>query len=535
MERLDQAALDGVLTCMLEQEPLARVVAIAENGLFVPMPSSVPLRGHVVISGASSALDLVVPDDIVVVIETWEAARDAGTAKAAVHPLVAPQMEVELHFVDVTHCFGVYLGFVIGVPDITATSDAGGQAESALRPRYGVMHKNDLAVVTWCDESALRILALSQAELVGRRTLELVHPDDHQRAIANWLDLLGRPGAARRVRLRHRRSDGEWIWFEITNHNLLNDPEHGCILAEMVDISDEMAATEALRAGEELLRQLTEALPVGVVQFDAAGRVVYRNDRLASILGRDLPPALGEADGSSDRPSGGSGGLGELSESVAGVLATGQDADFEAAHGDLDGAARRIDVRLRALRRSDGEVIGAIACLNDITEAAQLREELAHQATFDALTGCLTRRAVLVHLDTMLRSGPPVTVLFIDLDGFKQVNDQHGHAVGDALLRHVGGCLLAHAGPDDVVGRLGGDEFLIVMTTPSDERSVAAAADAAAAALGRPVVIDGVRLSARASIGAAHSPDVADADALVAAADAVMYRTKTERRATART
>ncbi|HEX2808586.1 MAG TPA: PAS domain-containing protein, partial [Kineosporiaceae bacterium] len=210
------------------------------------------------------------------------------------------------------------------------------------------------------------------------------------------MDLLGRPGAARRVRLRHRRADGEWTWFEITNHNLLNDPEHGYVLAEMVDTSDEMAATEALRAGEELLRRLTEALPVGVVQFDAVGRVVYRNDRLASILGRDLPPARNDV----DEPVAGRSGLGELSESVTGVLASGHDADFEAAQSDADGVSRRIHVRLRALRGSEGEVTGAIACVNDVTDAAQLREELAHQATFDALTGCLTRRAVLVHLDT---------------------------------------------------------------------------------------------------------------------------------------
>ncbi|HEX2808587.1 MAG TPA: hypothetical protein VHN80_20685 [Kineosporiaceae bacterium] len=165
MERLGQAALDDVLNSLLGEEPLARVVAIGENGLFVSMPDCVPLRGHVVLSNASSALDLVIPEDIVVVIETWEAARTLGTAKAGVHPLVAPEMRVELHFVDATHCFGVYLGFVIGVPDTTAANAA--SAENALRPRYGVMRKNDVAVVTACDESVLHILGLTAAELVG--------------------------------------------------------------------------------------------------------------------------------------------------------------------------------------------------------------------------------------------------------------------------------------------------------------------------------------------------------------------------------
>jgi PAS domain S-box-containing protein len=382
LERLGPAALDGVLTGLLEQQPPARVVAIGQNGLFVPMPATVPLHGHVVLEDASSALDLVIPEDIVAVIEAWEAARADGVATAVVHPLAIPDLKVQLHFVDAVERFGVYLGIVTGVPDAAMAAGAG--ADSALRPRYGVMRKNDVAVVTACDDSVLNILGMSEDELVGRRSLEFVHPDDHQRAIANWMDLLGRPGATRRVRLRHRRADGGWTWFEVTNHNLINDTEHGYVLAEMIDISEEMAATEALRAGEELLRRLTEALPLGVVQFDAAGRVIYRNDRLASILGRDLlpgeaPTAPGPSAGSNgSNGSAGSAGLTDLVQSVAGVLGSGDDADFEAEHGEPDGAPQRLHVRLRALRGSDGAVTGAIACVNDITEAAQLREELAH-------------------------------------------------------------------------------------------------------------------------------------------------------------
>jgi PAS domain S-box-containing protein len=105
------------------------------------------------------------------------------------------------------------------------------------------------------------ILGWSREEMVGHRSLEVIHPEDRPRAVANWMDTRSAPGAGRRVRLRHLHRNGSWQWFEFTNHNLLGDPKHGCVVAEMVDISDEMAALEALRANERLLRRLAETLP----------------------------------------------------------------------------------------------------------------------------------------------------------------------------------------------------------------------------------------------------------------------------------
>jgi len=81
IRRLEQSTIDTALTSLLAQDPPALVTAIGENGLFVPMPTSVPLRGHVVIEGVSSALELVVPDDINDVIDCWQAARTVGAAR----------------------------------------------------------------------------------------------------------------------------------------------------------------------------------------------------------------------------------------------------------------------------------------------------------------------------------------------------------------------------------------------------------------------------------------------------------------------
>jgi len=522
--RLEQSTIDTVLTSLLAQDPPALVAAIGENGLFVPMPTSVPLRGHVVIEGVSSALELVVPDDVNDVLDCWQAARTVGAARVLVHPATDPGLEMVIHYVDATHAHGVYLGLMFGLPDVVQGQT---QPGNALRPRYGTMEKSNLSTILSCDKSVQRMLGWDADELVGRRSLDFVHPEDRQRVIANWMDLMNSPGATRRVRQRHKRPGGGWMWLEVTNHNLLEDPDRRCMLVELVDISEEMAATEALRAGEELLRTLTEALPVGVVQLGLDGRIVYRNDRAESVMGCQL--RAGEAFAT---PVGNP----KLVEAVKATLGQGcdQDLELELVHDLRDGAVRRMNVSLRPLGAGDGGITGAIACLSDVTDAAELREELARLATYDSLTGCLSRRAVLEQLGTLTAAGAPVTVLFVDLDGFKEVNDRHGHAAGDALLRHVGACLLAGLKPGEVVGRLGGDEFLIATTGPDNDSEVAAIADATAKAVGQPLSFAGLHLTARASIGAARSTGVTDADMLVAAADAVMYRTKTERRATSR-
>ena len=100
-----------------------------------------------------------------------------------------------------------------------------------------------------------------------------------------WFEMLGMPGAVRRARMRIRHRDGTWLWFDATHYNRLDDPSAPGIYTELLDISDEMAAHEALRSAERLLRRLTEALPLGVAQIDVQGRLIHRNDRLIEILG----------------------------------------------------------------------------------------------------------------------------------------------------------------------------------------------------------------------------------------------------------
>ena len=157
----------------------------------------------------------------------------------------------------------------------------------------------------------------------------------------------------------------------------------------------------------------------------------------------------------------------------------------------------------------------------------------------DPLTGLPNREPVLAHLRTALarlaRSGAPVAVLFLDLDRFKPVNDRYGHAAGDRILVQVANRLHHQMRATDIVGRVGGDEFLVVC----DSGETAALVDRLRHAVSSPIQLGADSVSVGASIGVAVAsvPVGADLDgaagALVARADAAMYEEKRRRAATA--
>ncbi|MFC4071000.1 diguanylate cyclase [Actinoplanes subglobosus] len=156
----------------------------------------------------------------------------------------------------------------------------------------------------------------------------------------------------------------------------------------------------------------------------------------------------------------------------------------------------------------------------------ETRRALQHQATHDGLTGLPNRAHLAAYADE--RAGRPLGVLLLDLNGFKQVNDTHGHAAGDRLLHEVGVRLTAALGADGLAGRLGGDEFLVLL--PEADGAVAARmADRVREAIRLPIDIgEGRTVTVGVSAGVALRPagDDAGLDALTAEADAGMYRDK---------
>ncbi len=276
-EHLDGHELEVALTSLVALYPDAPASALTPDGIMIAMPESVPLQRNPVLE-ARAGTDLLVFDHLL--ISAWERVLAEGAARCEFHPVGRPDVTGMLYMLDLWATHGAVVSIAVYDESDFEGHDEALQETFEVKPRFTTVVKDSRAIIIKIDEAATKILGWSAEEMEGQRSTEFIHPDDHPLAVDNWMQMLAVPGPARRVRLRHRRNDETWVWFEVTNHNLLGDPDDPRVVSEMVDITDEMAAHEELRAREQLLDQLAEAAPVGLLQFDAARNVVYTNDRL---------------------------------------------------------------------------------------------------------------------------------------------------------------------------------------------------------------------------------------------------------------
>ncbi|MCZ8321976.1 MAG: diguanylate cyclase [Novosphingobium sp.] len=164
---------------------------------------------------------------------------------------------------------------------------------------------------------------------------------------------------------------------------------------------------------------------------------------------------------------------------------------------------------------------------NQLVASLLLADENRRLALTDPLTGLANRRAAMAALDEAVDEATTFGIALIDLDGFKQINDQFGHPVGDGLLCAIAERLRGAARKGDVVGRLGGDEFIVLFRNVTSETDCAARSNAYLAALAPPLILAGVRMPFGASLGfAVHGVDGAEVEALLHSADQALYAAK---------
>ena len=196
-----------------------------------------------------------------------------------------------------------------------------------------------------------------------------------------------------------------------------------------------------------------------------------------------------------------------------------------------DGQVRWLEDRARAVIDTDGAPVRLDGVSSDITERKSHEAEMAHLVNHDVLTGLPSRNLLNDRITQALaharRSEQPVAVLFLDLDGFKFINDSLGHTVGDELLKAVAGRLADAIRDGDTVARLGGDEFVVVLLDIADAGDAEIVAQGILRSLVKPILADGQSLHVTASIGVSVFPqDGHNADLLLKHADIAMYRAK---------
>ena len=361
------------------------------------------------------------------------------------------------------------------------------------------------------------------------------HPDDRDTLHAA-LDAVREHGRKDfDIEFRVRHADGSYRWMNTSGRTVEFDhrgrPQR--MLGLQIDVTGRKEAERAFAQSEELLRQLAANIPEAFWVREADSEdILYVSPGWHKITGA---PPLGKLSQFWDIV------LEEDRERVQAeareAKAGGIDHEFRIMRGD--GELRWLHVRSFPIRDAEGNTKRVAGVAEDVTDQKAGEQRLVQLAHYDHLTDLPNRAYFTQALERILaqgrRSGWIVGVLFIDLDRFKGVNDTLGHAAGDELLQQGANRLLQCVRVRDVVGRLGGDEYALILPGLEQPQHAGVVAAKILAAFGRPFDIGGRELFVTPSIGVTLFPaDGAEAGELLRNADAAMYRAKEEGRNTFR-
>ena len=395
------------------------------------------------------------------------------------------------------------------------------------------------------------ILGYTREELQRLRFQDITHPDDLAGNLQSLERLCRGEVDQYQVEKRYIRKDGRPVWVDV--HVSRKRNEAGATeyyIAVATDIQDQkddqakLAAlyaeleervavrTRELREREAELRSVIENANDAYIGLDHQGLVAVWNRAAEDTFGYTAPEAIGRALGDLIIPAHLAGRhRAGLARSAAGEPSTVLGKRLELPAVRKDGSTLMVEVRINALEMRGKKVFSAF--LHDISERKQAEALREYESRHDMLTGLLNRRALLETLPVAQgrasRTGRSMALLFIDLDGFKLVNDTWGHEAGDRLLCEVAARLRDAVRKTDSVFRLAGDEFTVLVEGLADcEEDAHAIADKAIEALGRPFAVAGAVARVGASVGIAmFAPGShASVDDLLREADGHMYDAK---------
>lgn len=296
------------------------------------------------------------------------------------------------------------------------------------------------------------------------------------------------------------------------------------------DLAARQEAEAARRRLESRFRAIFDHAAIGIVLLDGDGYFCESNAAFQALVGYDRE---------------------ELLRLKAAELSPPEDANVtrEPIRELRAGLRKSVSVEKRFIRK-DGTIllctltvspmttaentIGFVGMLQDITERRKMEQELAYQAWHDVLTGLANRARLVEQTNAALvevSDASHIALLYVDLDGFKSVNDSLGHGCGDALLKVIASRLLDATRGSDTVARLGGDEFAVLLPSGESSTDALVIARRILNAVSHPIELEGQEVTVSASIGVAHACPGDSAEMLLRNADLAMYRAKLAGRA----
>lgn len=379
-------------------------------------------------------------------------------------------------------------------------------------------------VVDW-NPAAESLFGWSRTEALGRRVADTIIPVRyrfaHDQGLARYFDTGEAPVFNRRLELEALHRDGREVTVELSVWPV-RQRDAVRFNAFVHDISERREA----QAATERFQIAFDDAPIGMVIIDVAGRFIQANRAYCAMLGYSQDELLGMT-------------FSDITP--ADELVTSVELFERAVTGDLrsyriekryvhaDGHLVWVSLNVSAVP-VDGAVAYLIGQIEDISERKAAEANLTRAALHDGLTGLPNRLLLTDRLRQAMRHGErarsSLALMFVDLDHFKEVNDQFGHEGGDRVLCCVAERLVANLRPADTCARLGGDEFVILLENV-DEREAEALARRVTDAVQAPWLLDNHEVTITASVGVVIAgPSRTDVQALLRDADAAMYRAK---------
>jgi len=380
------------------------------------------------------------------------------------------------------------------------------------------------AKVRECNQTLSKKLGYRKSEIIGQSIFDLYHPDcmdDVKLAFKSFIET----GVVNNAELQLKRKDGKKIDVNL-NVTSVRD-ESGNILYSRscwIDITERKKLENELKLAAKVFIHASE----GITITDVKGNILDINDAFSSITGYSRDEVIGKnpkilQSGHHDK---------HYYESMWHDLQEHGHWSGEIWNRRKNGEVYAEMLNINAVTNSEGKVQQYVALFSDITIQKKHQKQLEHIAHFDALTNLPNRVLLADRLERSMiqeqRRHKQLAVIFLDLDQFKEVNDTHGHDVGDQLLIKISQRLNEALREDDTIARFGGDEFVIVLSDLLTDRDCVPILERLVDAAALPVNINELTLQVSASLGVTFYPqeESIDADQLLRQADQAMYQAK---------
>jgi diguanylate cyclase (GGDEF)-like protein/PAS domain S-box-containing protein len=435
-----------------------------------------------------------------------------------------------------------FLGVVclVAVPVALAQADRRRLARRVRDSETGYRLLADYAsdlVMRIARDGSRRYVSPSIKDLLGWEVAEftqprpdLIHPEDRARVAAAVEQLWAEDKISlTRYRLRHKK--GYYVWIEALVRMMPSPDRPGDM--ELIytgrDVTESVVAEQALADSEARLRTITDKVPALIAHVGADERYLFVNGYAREITGHEPAAMIGRT----VREMRGPQLYGLLRPHIALAL-QGRETTFEY-ELERDGQLLHLQTTYMPATSVTGESMGFYALTTDVTRIKLAEQKLAFLAHYDPLTNLANRRyfaeCAQAAFERAAITRAPMLLMLIDVDYFKQINDGHGHAAGDAVLREVARRLKSSVRKSDLVARLGGDEFVVLCDDVDATYAAERLAGKVSAAMAAPVALDAARLNVTLSVGAALCRDPGSLEALLQKADEALYEAKEAGRA----